>query len=67
MSELDELFTDLTGSPDACASGYEGRRVAGLNRKAAISERGRKKAAYQNASMPARDIGGIRKFSWETE
>lgn len=63
MSEVDGLYTDLDADPEACKPGYENQRAAALKRKKPNA--GRHRAAFPNASMPKRDIGGIKKFSWE--
>lgn len=63
MSDIDDLYTDLNADPQACAPNYESRRASLIQR----TGKKRPKAPFQNASMPNRDIGGIRKFSWETE
>lgn len=63
MSAMDDLYTDLDADPAACKQGYEPQRAAGLKRK--IPNAGRPRSPFPNASMPQRDIGGIRRFSWE--
>lgn len=67
MSDIDELYTDLTSDPEECQNNRANQRAAQLKRLNPSGQwREKPRKVFQNASMPDRLVS-IRKFSWEAE